>query len=355
MNVLILSRYTRRGASSRVRLYQYVPYLEAHGIACTISPLLDDDYLHSLYGSERKSPSALVWAYWRRLLQLLTLRRYDLVLLEKELFPFLPSWGETLTFLAGTPVVVDYDDATFHTYDRHVSGIVRTLLGNKIDTVMRRSALVLVGNEYLAERAANAGAHRIEYLPSVVDCERYVPSSGNRGKAFTIGWIGTPSSARYLQKLAPALNEVCRNNLARLVLVGSGEVNLPDVPLEILPWNEETEVDAIQSFDVGIMPLEDTPWERGKCGYKLVQCMACGLPVVGSPVGVNRRIVEHGTDGFLAESLEEWIGALSLLRDDHDLRIRMGSAAREKIVKSYSLQAHAPRLLTLLRSNVEDT
>jgi len=350
MNVLILSRYIRRGASSRVRLYQYVPYLEAHGISCTISPLLDDDYLQSLYTKGKRSRCTLLQAYWKRLLQLTTLRRYDLVLLEKELLPFLPSWGEALTFLAGTPVVVDYDDATFHAYDRHVSGIVRTLLGKKIDTVMRRAALVIVGNEYLAERASRAGAHRIEYLPSVVDCERYVPSSGNSGKVFTIGWIGTPSSARYLQKLAPALKEVCRNNLARLVLVGSGEVNLPDVPLEILPWSEATEVVDIQSFDVGIMPLEDTPWERGKCGYKLIQCMACGLPVVASPVGVNRQIVEHGTNGFLAESLDEWIRALSDLRDNHDLRIRMGSAAREQIAKNYSLQANAPRLLTLIRS-----
>jgi hypothetical protein len=123
--------------------------------------------------------------------------------------------------------------------------------------------------------------------------------------------------------------------------------------LEILPWAEDTEVTLIQSMDIGVMPLPDTPWTRGKCGYKLIQYMACGLPVVASPVGVNRDIVEHGVNGFLAESDDEWRAAVDALLNDADLRRRMGAAGRKKVEEQYSLQVWGPRVAQMLRSVAE--
>ena len=129
--------------------------------------------------------------------------------------------------------------------------------------------------------------------------------------------------------------------------VGRGSVprsTLPAVPTEHVPWTEAAEVAAIAEFDVGIMPLADEPWERGKCGYKLIQYMACGLPVVASPVGVNRQIVEHGVNGFLAETPTQWDEALRTLLADPALRQRMGQAGRQKVERQFSLQVTGPKV-----------
>jgi glycosyltransferase involved in cell wall biosynthesis len=219
---------------------------------------------------------------------------------------------------------------------------------------MRRSALVIVGNKYLAERARKAGAKRIEYLPLVVDLENYYAEPHKEDSVFTIGWIGSPTTAPYLYEVHPALKELCKGGRARLVLVGSGRIQLDGVQTEILPWSEQTEVADIQGFDVGIMPVPDDPWTRGKCGFKLIQYMACSLPVVASPVGVNAEIVEDSVSGFLATTMSEWVDALGTLRKNRSLRVRMGKAGRRAVEAKYCLQVTAPRLVSLLRGSIQE-
>jgi glycosyltransferase involved in cell wall biosynthesis len=248
--------------------------------------------------------------------------------------------------------VVDYDDALFHQYDQHRSAWVRRLLGGKIARVMRGAHLVTAGNAYLADYARRAGAPRVEIIPTVIDLERY-PPAGVRPASdtpFTIGWIGSPSTAKYLLAIAPALAEVCAGGRGVVRLIGAGPVDLPGVPVEVLPWNGSTEVEELKRFDVGIMPLPDEPWERGKCGFKLIQYMACGLPVVASPIGVNMEIVEQGVNGYLAETTAEWVQALNTLLLDADLRKRMGQAGRKKVEQEYSLQVTGPRLAGRIKS-----
>ncbi len=357
MNVLILSAYGVLGASSRVRFFQYLPYLEAHGVRVTNAPLLGDDYIRGLYSGKANRGASALGAYSRRLITLCGSRRYDLLWIERELFPWLPAWSETLLRRLNVPYVVDYDDAIFHKYDRSSRAVVRRVLGDKIDVIMRNAALVVAGNDYLAARAQTAGAARVEQLPSVIDCDRYAPAPvplfTNDRPDFTIGWIGTPVTAPYLRAVQPALAEICRNGQGRVTLVGSGEVGWDGVPTEVRAWSEATEVADIQTFDVGIMPLPDAAWERGKCAYKLIQYMGCGVPVVASPVGVNQKVVENGVNGFLATSQEDWVCALHALRQNRPLRARMGQAARQKIEREYSLQGAAPRLLSLLQSAVK--
>jgi glycosyltransferase involved in cell wall biosynthesis len=241
---------------------------------------------------------------------------------------------------------VDYDDAVFHRYDQHPSRLVRAALGNSIDEVMRRSRLVIAGNDYLAERAKKAGARQIEILPSVVDGSRYHPAEVPPTGSFNLGWIGSPVTAPFLGLILPALQESHRQTGLRLTLVG-GSISGLDATL--LPWIEADEISDIQGFHAGIMPLPDAPFERGKCGYKLIQYMACGLPVIASPVGINTKIVRHGESGFLAESQQEWLEAILTLEKSPALRQRMGQAGRSRFEAEYSLQVTAPRLLALLR------
>jgi glycosyltransferase involved in cell wall biosynthesis len=340
-----LSRYGRLGSTSRVRFYQYQEYLAAHGVELTVQPFLEDEYIRRLYGNLRQSPVFIARAYLRRLGVLFQARQYDLAWVEKELFPWLPAWFEALL---PVPYLVDYDDAVFHRYDLHRNGLVRAVLGRKIDAVMRRAALVAAGNAYIADRARQAGAGRIEHLPTVIDMRRYQPAPDRGSGPFRIGWIGAPVTAPYLQQVREPLETVCADGDAVVTMVG-GRADLGSrVPLEFREWREADEVSEIQRFDIGIMPLPDEPFERGKCGYKIIQYMGCGLPVVASPVGVNRTIVEHGVNGFLAESQADWVQAVQALRADPALRRRMGAAGRAKVAQHYSLQTTAPQLLQMM-------
>jgi glycosyltransferase involved in cell wall biosynthesis len=345
LNLLILPRYGRLGASSRLRFYQYIPYLEAHGVQVTVIPLLDDIYLKGIYAGRPRRPHRIASTYLRRLGAVLRHKRYDLIWLQYELFPWLPAWVEALLARVESPYVADYDDAIFHKYEQHT--LTHMLLGKKIDAVMHRSVLVTAGNDYLAERARQAGAQRITHMPTVIDLDRYQISPPT-GSAFTIGWIGTPTTAPYLRLVQPALAEVCQDGNTRFVLVGAKPLELEGVPTTFIPWTEKTEVASLQCLDAGIMPLEDTPWERGKCGYKLLQYMACGKPVIASSVGANVKIVEDGVNGFLAQGTDGWIKALRTLKHDVSLRARMGLAGRTKVETEYCLQVTAPKLLTQL-------
>lgn len=346
--LLLLSKYTRAGASTRYRSLQYLPHLRAAGVEVTVSPLFDDAWLAARYGQGGRPVAALASAFLRRLGAVVRARRADAVLLEYEAIPYFPALPERVLAALGVPVVVDYDDALFHQYDRHRSALVRGLLGGKIAAVMRRATAVICGNAYLADHARAAGARRVEEIPTVVDADAYaaVPAPP-RGDRVTVGWIGSPSTAGYLAGVAPALRDLAGLGVG-VRLIGSGPVTLDGVAPEILPWREAEEIAALKRLDIGIMPLPDTPWTRGKCGFKLIQYMASGLPVVASPVGVNREIVVHGETGFLAETPGDWCTHLRRLAGDPALRARMGAAGRARMEERYSLQVTAPRVVQLI-------
>ena len=351
MQVLLLTRYERLGSSSRVRFYQYVPYLTAQGMKIVNAPFFDDHYVHNLYSGKRTSIKTVLWAYLKRLSVLTRSTSFDLLWVEKELFPWLPAWFEALFHTLKIPYVVDYDDAIFHRYDQHSSSLVRTLLGRKIDRVMRHANLVIAGNDYLAEKAIKSGAKQVEYLPSVVDVSQYMRQEPVSNPIFRIGWIGAPVTASYLDLIREAIELLSQESKVHLVLIGAGSIKpFPNVSMEVLPWSESIERELSQKFDVGIMPLVDGPFERGKCGYKLIQYMASSLPVVASPVGVNQQIVEPRVNGFLATSSQDWYTALRDLRDNIQKRKMMGQAGRQKAEQMYNLQVTAPRLLNLLSS-----
>jgi glycosyltransferase involved in cell wall biosynthesis len=351
MKILLFTRYDRLGASSRLRALQYISYFQALGWQIDTVPFFSQAYLRNLYAAESTWKQVLL-AYMRRFKALTRAGRYDLVWVEKELLPFFPAAAEHLLKALRIPYMVDYDDALFHKYDLHRLRPIRALLGRKIDAVMRHASMVVAGNEYLAERARNAGARRVEIVPTVIDLDRYPAPVSRRettGRPLVVGWIGTPKTSRYLQPLKPVFASLQSRFNVRFVAVGATRKSLGDLPVEPREWSEDTEVDSIQKFDIGIMPLEDSPWERGKCGYKLIQYMACGLPVVGSPVGVNTEIVEHGVNGFLASEEEQWRESLASLLAEPELRVQMGHNGRKKIESTYSIQIQAPRLERLLQ------
>lgn len=348
MKILMLSRYGRLGASSRMRSYQYLPYMESAGINIILAPLFSDAYVERLQ-LENRSAWEVTKALASRVCVLMRASKFDLLWIEKDALPWLPTWVEKVLLPHGVPYVLDYDDAVFHQYDEHRNPLVKALLADKHPQLMRGAALVVVGNDYLGDYARQAGAPHVELVPTVVDLARYPTPTPKQedGTLPCVGWIGQRATAHFLAPYAALFERLSAGGRARFAAIGIDTATL-GLPMASIPWTEQTEVASIASLDVGIMPLLDGAFERGKCGYKLIQYMACGLPVVASPVGVNRQIVEHGINGFLAETPEQWENALRTLLTDSHLRQRMGQAGRKKVERQYNLQVTGPILSRML-------
>jgi glycosyltransferase involved in cell wall biosynthesis len=354
MRLACLTRYGELGASSRVRFGQYLQPLARAlpRLSVERQALLDDTYLQRKY-ARRPVLAAALRGYARRARSLLWRRPPDLWWVEKELWPYAPARLE-LALLRRRPYVLDLDDAIFHNYDRHPLRAVRALYARKIDRLMRGAALVTAGNGYLAARARDAGAPWVEVLPTVVDLDRYPQCArGPASEVLTVGWIGSPATVHYLDALASPLRRLSGERRLRLCVVGGGEVRLTGVEVETVAWSPQSESRAIARFDIGVMPLADSPWERGKCGYKLIQYMACGVPVVASPVGVNASLVSEGENGYLAADDDAWYVALARLGSDPTLRAALGAAGRRRVEREYCVQVTAPRLARWLQCVVE--
>lgn len=348
--LLLLPRYSRDGASSRQRFFQFLPDLERAGFACTVSPFFGPHHVKWRFGTERwRHVPNVASCYLRRLRVLRASRRFDLVFVQMEFLPWVPWVLERLGIPRHVPYVCDYDDAWFYRYDGHHNPMVRVALGRKIGRIVAAARGVTVGSEFLASFARRFN-DAVDWLPTSIDLDLYpeVPPSRPIDQPFTIGWIGSPSTACYLASLLPTLRAFCEQRRAKVVIIGAGPMGLQDPCFSQVPWAESTEVKELSRIDVGIMPVPDLPFSRGKCAFKLIQYMGCWKPVIASPVGENTRVVRHGVNGFLAESDSEWTQALERLFASPDLARAMGREGRMRVAASYSRRGAAARLVDVL-------
>lgn len=340
------SLYGPLAASTRYRLEQYIPGLAALGIDLRVHYLLGDPYL-----SRRFQGASIAWGYllrtgWQRLVDLRTQQQADIRLIYGELLPFMPGWVEQL--LLQKPYLYDLDDALYLKYRLGRFKLLRGLLGTKFDVLMQGAAAVTGGNQNLCAYAQRFNT-QVHWLPTVVDTTRYLPQP-LKSSTFTLGWIGSPSTAVYLTQLIEPLQILAKEAPIRLVVIGGKAPVIPGVLVEELAWSEASEVALLNSFDVGLMPLTDDPWARGKCAFKLVQYMACALPVVASRVGANIDLVTPDC-GFLVSDTGQWVEALRMLRTQPQLRASMGEAARTRIQEHYSLQTALPVLASVIEQH----
>ncbi len=308
-------------ASSRIRAVQYQPLLEEAGYEVRWLPRVPERG----EGARGRIAFALEKrARWVQRAALLGLGRWDLVYVQRA---FLPRWTLALLRRRGIPLVYDVDDALY------------------LDAPDRTAAMVEAACEVTVsspELAAFCRAHGEEpvVVPTPVDVDRIQPPESQReaGEPLVVGWIGSPWTAPYLREITPALAEVAAQRPLRLLVVGAGSevVAAPGLSVEAEPWSYEREPEHLARMDVGVMPLPATPWAAGKGGYKLLLYMAAGLPVVASPVGINREIVREGETGFLADDAAAWAEALLRLHDDPALRQAMGATGRALAVERYS-------------------
>ena len=254
MKLLMLTRYSLMGSSSRVRFFQYIPYLRSGGWTVEVESLLSDSYLRQLYKSNRRNIGLVFASYIRRIVQLSRQSNFDILWIEKELWQWAPAWFENYILRNhGGRYILDYDDAIFHNYDRHDNKVVRMLYGGKIRQIIGGSYCVFAGNEYIANYARKAGAKMVEVIPSVVDMARYeqaVSSMSGDQSVFTIGWIGSPSTSKYLKIIEEPLRLLSKVYRIELHVVGSADAHLSGFPVRYIDWSEETEVENINYFDV---------------------------------------------------------------------------------------------------------
>jgi glycosyltransferase involved in cell wall biosynthesis len=344
IKVLGLSLYGSQAASTRYRLTQYRPSLREHGIDLDVKALLDNDYIQKSFAGEKYPRWDLFRRYLKRAALLFHQKQYDMAILHVELFPLLPGLLESS--LLRIPYIYDFDDAFFLKYKGGRFRLISRLLKDKFDPVVSSAAAVTAGNRYLLDYARLWNSNAC-LLPTVIDTDLYTYAPNKRDGVFTIGWNGSPSTSVYLPELVQPLAELGREGPVRFVVVAGKCPPIEGVDVVHLPWNEATEVGIVNTYDVGVMPLFDDEWAKGKCALKLLQYMACGVPVVASPVGANLDVVD-GACGFFADNKEAWLDSLRRLRDDLPLRRSMGERGRTRVENLYSLRSASPTMVSTI-------
>lgn len=353
MRVLFLTKYTARGPSSRYRVLQFLPYLDARGIHATVHALHNDHYLASRYAGKSTSPWYLARRSVSRLATLATSSRHDLVFIQKEMFPHVIDAPEWWMARRGVRYVVDLDDA-IHLMYVNARGWRRPLR-DKIPHVLARARLVLAGNRYL-EAYARQYNERVLFFPTVVDTDRFTPPpSSAAARTPVVGWMGTPETARYLQGITPALEAAAQRVPLSLMVVGAGAPAAGGLRVFAKPWSEMEEVADLQSMDIGVMPLADDEWSKGKCSLKLLQYMSAGVASVTSPLGSAPEFVRDGYNAFLASTGEQWRDRVADLAASPEKRAWIGEKARAEVEANYSLRAWGPRFADALEWAAGDT
>lgn len=356
MNVLFLTLYPDIAASPRYRVSQYIPHLQRAGIDCTIASALTPRQWAIMSGPERT-----VRPFWyhfhetrQRIVQILTARRYDIVVVQKAVTTaYIRGLGSLIRSRA-RKLVYDIDDAVHLAPPHPLRGFSRMVEDrDQILGLFAQADLVLAGNHWLLDEAKQSGANAV-YLPTAVDTDRFTPANVPPD-AYRIGWMGNPST---MVCVAPAAEALSRVQDAELAFVGAHECDVPWPNTEVRPWSLADEVAEVQRFSIGIMPMPDDSheaigpapnWMRGKCGLKALLCMSCAVPCVVSPYGAANEFIRDGENSMFARDTEEWLAAFERLRDP-ELRASMGERARTTVEAHYSLKSTAPKLIEMLES-----
>lgn len=350
MRVLFIVPHPIEGPSSRFRVYQYLPYLRTQGIDAVVRPFMSSAFAQLAFSPGRLLTKVcwFLWATLRRCVDLAGGRRWDIVYLHRDAFPFGPPIFERLFRRLGCRLIFDFDDAIFLHSRIYANFWDRLKDLDKPAAVIRLAHHVVVGNDYLRTYALRYSPN-VTTLPTVVDTHQYTPCTTIAAEStLTVGWIGTPSSSRYIEWLTPVLQQVALRADIRLHCIGITPFPITGVPARFTPWSLAGEVENLKRFDIGVMPLFDDDEARGKCGLKLLQYMAMAIPSIASPMGVNTEILRDNENGLLANHETEWVEALTRLAADPGLRARLGAAGRTTVEECYSLRVMAPRLVSIL-------
>lgn len=341
----------------RFRLEQWEPFLKEAGVEITYAPFETPELRNVLYrkGNALAKIKAIGKNLGQRKADVRAVGEYHLVYVFREAALLGPAWFERQIAKSGVPMVFDFDDAVFVAYKSPSNGYLSYLkYPGKTATICRLSAHVMAGNQYLADYALKENP-RVTIIPTTIDTEKYIPlERTGESETLTIGWSGSFSTVQHLDTIREVLQELAKSEKFKLRVIGTPEYDLPGVETEAIQWRSDSEIEDLQKIDIGLMPLPDEDWSRGKCGLKALQYMALGIPTICSPVGVNSTIIQDGENGYLADSKDKWIEKLKLLLHSPELRQKIGMAGRKTVEDGYSAISQAPRVLQVFRTAIEE-
>ena len=339
----------------RFRIEQWEPHLSENGVDITYAPFETDELRAVLHqrGNVPAKIRAVTHNFGRRRAELGSIKNFDLVYLFREAALLGPPWFERKIARSGVPIIFDFDDAIFVSYKSPSNGYLSYLkFPSKTAEICRLSAHIMAGNEYLADFARRYNKN-VTIVATTIDTDKYLlREDPGEPETVTIGWSGSFSTIQHLDTIRDVLQELAKTEKFLLRVIGAPVYKIDGVETEAMQWRSETELHDLAKIDIGMMPLPDENWSRGKCGLKALQYMALGIPTICSPVGVNSTIIKDGENGFLAGSTEEWIEKIKMLIHSAKLRRKIGVAGRETVEQEYSAKVVAPRVLEVFRSAV---
>lgn len=354
-SVLFLVPYPAKTApSQRFRVELYEPILREHGIKYDIACFMDAQTWKIIFskGHHLQKIAGILKGYVRRFVHLTKAVRYDYIFIHREAAPLGPPVFEwMLAKILRKKIIYDFDDAIWIPNVSASNKVASWLKAFwKVKYICRWSSVVTGGNEYLNSYAKQHGARKTIFLPTCVDVvhgHRFIKQHGDHKPV--VGWTGSHSTLFYLNDIMPVLRDLQEVLDFTFLVIADKSPNLYLKDWKFVRWNEATEVEDLLHMDIGIMPLRADAWSEGKCGFKLIQYLSCGIPAIADPIGVNKDIVEDGRNGFLCQTCEEWEKKLRFLLTNWEQRKEFGSNGRKKIVNAYSIQSQEEKFLSLFR------
>ncbi len=353
--LILVAHRPNRSPSQRYRFEQYLLFLESKGYSFTWSYLISekDDSVFYSKGNILKKIQILLNSIFIRLRDVKQFNRFDIIFIQREALFFGSSYFEKKAKQSGKKVIFDFDDAIW---------IQDTSPGNKkwawlkkaekFNESVASASIVIAGNKYLAEQALKYNKN-VVVIPTTINTDFHLPKPELRGKdKIVIGWSGSISTIKHFESIIPVLLKLKDKHKSKIEFKVYGDANYFNSELNIKgkAWSSETEVDELNSFDMGIMPLPADNWTNGKCGLKALSYMACGVPAVLSSVGVNNEIIENNKNGILVSSEAEWFIALDKLIQDELLRKTMGELGRKTILEKYSVNTWREKYLEVFNA-----
>ncbi|HKR22147.1 MAG TPA: glycosyltransferase family 4 protein [Pyrinomonadaceae bacterium] len=339
--------------SQRYRIEQWEPLLRERGVEITYEPFECAELNALLYepGQTAKKMALVAKGMGRRFEAVKKARDFDLVYILREAALLGPAVFERLVHKTGVPFVFDFDDAIFVSYRSPSNGYLSYLkFAGKTKTICSLAAHVMVGNPYLADYARQFNQN-VTVIPTTIDTQQYQPPPPKpENGPLVIGWTGSHSTVQHLDTLRGALKKLAAREKFRLRVIGTPVYECDPIDVEAMRWRAKTEVDDLRPIDIGVMPLPEDKWSKGKCGAKALQFMGMGIPTVCSPVGVNTDIIQDDQNGFLASTEDEWVEKLTRLLRSAELRRRLGQAGRLTVEQKYSAISQAPRVYEIFKS-----
>lgn len=345
-----------RSPSQRFRFEQYLPLLNEAGISYDFSYLLNEDDDKTFYSKGKiiQKFFIILKSYFKRKSELRSISKYDIVFVQRESFMLGTSYFEKKIAAAGVNLIFDFDDSIWL---QNVSDANKTFkwLKNpqKTAKIITYSNIVIAGNEYLKSYALNYNKN-VFIIPTTIDTNEYKNSTTAKKEKIIIGWSGSITTIQHFELAIPFLIKIKEKygDLIEFKVIGDSNYLNEELSIKGIAWNKQTEIEDLSTFDIGIMPLPNDEWAKGKCGLKGLQYMALEIPTIMSPVGVNSDIITDGVNGFLASETDEWAEKISLLVNNLNLRKSVGIEARRTVIENYSVEANKRLYLEIFSKNV---